>query len=249
MKVLKVLLIVLLVIVLLIGGCAYYLFKNMNGYIATAIENIGSDALQTQVTVEAVDISIREGRAALNGFDIANLAGYQQPGLFELNQVAIDIDTNSLQSDVLIFDEILVDGARLTLEQRANGKANLQELYERLAPKGEREQPEPSSESGPEVKMIVRKLTFTDISMDVHSPYAEQKTLVMEDIERRNLGEAEGGLTPKQLGQAIIQPFVDRVNRQIKSRVGEEVNKLMEENLSEEEREKIKGLQNLIKEQ
>lgn len=253
MKVLKILLIVLLVIILLVGGCSYWLYRNFDGFIATAIESAGTELLQTPVQVEDLNFSLSEARVELHGFTIKNFSGFAQEDLFALNSVAIDIDPDSVESEVLIFDELLVDGMHLTLEQASDGHTNVQELKDRLAVhEGEAAYSEETnsgnSEQAPEVRFIIRKLTLSNIAMDVVSPLVESKTYRLDDVVRRDLGAGRGGVTAPQLVEELFQPFMDEVSDALRERVGNELQGLIQDNMSEEDAEQFKALQQRLQE-
>ena len=48
---------------------------------------------------------------------------------------------------------------------------------------------------------------------------------------------------------ALLQPFMDRAQKELQRRAGKEVNKLLEENLSEEDKQKLDQYKDLLKTQ
>ncbi|MDO3385770.1 hypothetical protein QWI17_07970 [Gilvimarinus sp. SDUM040013] len=251
MKVLKVLLIILLVLVLIIGGCSYWVYKNIDGFVATTIESVGTELLQTPVTLDSANFTLSEARAELHGFSIENFSGFSEPTLFTLNQVAVDIDPSSLESNIIVFDEILIDGLQLTMEQLADGHTNLQELHERLAVHkvDGANSTEPAQGAGAEPKFVIRRLAFTNVTTEIISPLMEQKTYQLNDIVRENLGDREGGVTAKELAAEIFQPVADHVTNLLREKAGSEINNLLQDNLSEEDAEQLKDVQQLLERQ
>ncbi|MDO3382194.1 DUF748 domain-containing protein [Gilvimarinus algae] len=251
MKALKIVLIVLLVIVLLIGGGIFLLVKNLDGLVARVIESVGTEVLQTEVSLDSVNFELDKGRGELHGLSIANYPGFEQPTLFKLNQIALQIEPSSVNSQVVVIDEILVDGAHLTVEHTGVAKTNIQTLIDTV--KRGSTQTSESKNSTQEPRFMVEKLSFTDISMDVISPQLENRTVTLQDIQRENLGTREQGLTGPELVEAVIQPIIDRAKAElegeVRARATEEALKAIDKNLSEEDKEKLNQYKDLLKQQ
>ncbi|MBU2886994.1 AsmA family protein [Gilvimarinus agarilyticus] len=247
MKALKIILIILAVIVLVVGGCSYWVYRNIDGFIVSAIESTGSDVLQTSVNVDDVNFSLSQARTELHGFEIENYPGFDQPNLFALNQIAVDFDPNSVESGVLIFDEVLIDGVTLTLEQQASGNTNIQELKKRLDALSSGQQSEEQVEAdGEQPKFIIRQLKFTNVKTEVYSPLIENQSYQMQDVIRRDLGVESGGVTGAELAGEVFQPFIDQVEDLLRDKAGEEINQLLKDNLSDEDAENLDQLNKLL---
>ncbi|UTF60458.1 AsmA family protein [Gilvimarinus sp. DA14] len=250
MKALKIILIILLVLFLLIGGGIYYLVKNLDTIVAGAIERIGTEVLQTEVSLDSTHFELKQGRGELHGLSIANLEGFNEPYLFQLNEVALQVEPATLRDPVIVIDEILIDGAQLTVEDKGIAQTNIQELMRRLNQGSSQEEAQPESSSGAAPRFMVEKLSFTDISMDLVSPQYKNRTVALSDITRTNLGDRENGLTGPQLAKAIVQPLIDkardRAEAELKSRAQDAAQKAIEENLSDEDKEKVNQLRGLL---
>ncbi len=249
MKALKIILIIVLVLFLLIGGGIYYLLKNLDTIVAGAIERIGTEVLQTEVSLDSTHFELKQGRGELHGLSIANLDGFNEPYLFQLSEVALQVEPATLRDPVIVIDEILIDGAHLTVEDKGIAQTNIQELMQRLN-QGGSQQETASESSGPAPRFMVEKLSFTDISMDLVSPQYKNRTVALSDITRTNLGDRETGLTGPQLAKAIVQPLIDkardRAEAELKSRAQDAAQKAIEENLSDEDKEKVNQLRGLL---
>ncbi|MCP8898708.1 AsmA family protein [Gilvimarinus xylanilyticus] len=248
MKAVKIILIILLVLVLLIGGGIYYLVKNLDTIVAGGIERIGTEVLQTEVSLDSANFELKKGRGELHGLSIANLEGFNEPYLFQLEQIALQVEPASLREPVIVIDEIMVDGLQLTVEDKGIAQTNMQELMQRLNKGGSSSSSQDST--GAEPRFMVEKLSFTDISMDLISPQYENQNVTLSDFSRTNLGDRETGLTAKELVRAIVQPVIDkardRAEEEIRSRAQDAAQKAIEENLSEEDQEKVNQLKGLL---
>ncbi len=232
MRALKIILIILLVLVLLFGGCVYLVYKNLDTIFIGALEAVASDAMKTEVTVEDVNFDLANGRGEIIGINIANLGGYQEPRLFSLRKAALQVDASTLEGPVVVIEEILVDGARLTVEHKNVTETNLQQLLENL--KRNIEMQKQQQGSGQEVNFMIEKLTFSDITMDVVSPEFENTTVTLPDIRRENLGDRQTGLTGAELAEAVMQPLIDSARQSLEGRLEKEVTERLQQELEAE---------------
>ena len=73
----KKVLIGVIVVLVVIGGAGVYVFLNAGGIIKQIVEEVGSEATKTKVSLSEVDLSIQSGEAALKGFQMGNPSGFQ----------------------------------------------------------------------------------------------------------------------------------------------------------------------------
>ena len=253
MKALKIILIILLLVVVLIGGGLYYLFSNLDSLVASGIEKAGSEVTQTEVKVDKVHLELRKGRGEIYGLSIANPPGYTSANVFKFDEVALQIEPTSVTQSVIVLNEVLIDGAALTAEHNGGASTNIQEITNNVRSRfsgGGKPEPEPA-DSGKELRFMVEKLAFTNISMAVISPQFKDRTVTLNDIKRSNLGSREQGLTAQELAQAIVQPLIDnaknRLEDELKSRAREEAGKALEKNLSDSDKENLDKVKSLFK--
>jgi len=55
------------------------LLLNVGSIIKTAVGEVGSEAMQANVTLSEVDIAANEDKAALQGFSASNYSGFETP--------------------------------------------------------------------------------------------------------------------------------------------------------------------------
>ena len=251
MKALKIILAILAAVVVILAIAGYYVFKNFDSLAKTAIEDIGSDLTQTEVRVDTVAFKLTQGRGDIGGLTIANVDGFEQPNLFTLGHIGLQVDPATLRDPVIVINEILIDGAKLTLEHKGLTATNVQQLLDNIRAQTGSGEPEAETDSGRELRFMVKSLQFTDLGMDVVSPQIDNRTLALPDIARSNLGTPETGLTSRELGLAIVQPLIDaaraKFEAELKGRVGDKVQEALDRNLSDEDRAKIDKLKSLLR--
>lgn len=233
MRALKIILIILLVLVLLFGGCVYLVYKNIDKLFIAGLEAVASDVMQTQVTVDDVNVSFSDGRGEIIGLNIANLAGYDEPRVFSLNKAALQVDASTLEGPVVVIEEILVDGARLTVEHKNLTDTNLKQLLDNIKRNSEVNQ----QQSGEQVNFMIETLVFSNITMEVISPEFERTTVTLPDIRRENLGDRQTGLTGTELTEAVMTPLLEnarkglegKLQKELEKEVGNQLEKALEE--------------------
>ena len=106
----------LAVVIVLIAGGVYFLLSNINGLVQTAVEEAGTRATGVAVTLGNVDIDITGGKGALGNLNVANPSGYQTDYVFNLGDIAVSIDLDSIQSNPVVIKEIVVTAPKVIYE-------------------------------------------------------------------------------------------------------------------------------------
>lgn len=196
----------LLAIVVLAAAALYYLTSNLNGIVAGLIEEQGSAATQTSVTVSGVDIKLREASAALSGLSVANPEGFPGKAL-ELGGFSVKLDAGSLRDDTIVVNDITVDGARINVLQQG-GSNNLQELMSNL--QGEATEEAPASEGGGK-KIIIDQFTLSGASASVSiAELNETREVKLPTIVVRDIGRGTNGATSAQIAREILKPIIEK---------------------------------------
>lgn len=261
MKALKVIGVILIIAVIAIAGLFFYGISNLDSLIQTAVERFGSDATQTEVTLEGVEVELQNGRVQLSDLTIANPPGYSTDYAFALGRIAVQVDPSTLSASrdaVVVVDEITVDGASIIAELRGLQNSNLQELagnvQSSLPEKGE-EQPQPQADSvytGPNFR--VSRFEFSNAEIALVSQEFGDRTIEMPAVTANNLG-GESGLPPEELAAALMNQVLDQavtavrneVEGAAKRKVRSELKEKAEESLSEKEQGQLKELRDFLR--
>ncbi len=211
-----------------------------------AVETLGPDVTGTTVTLGSADISVWSGEGSLTGLKISNPDGFDSAYAFRLGRIDVDIDIESLTSDVIIIDEITVDGASLIVEQKGLDKNNLQAILGNINSYSRPDAAAGSSEPS-ERRFIVREFTFSNGILSVVS----DAVAINEEVEIPNVvvtgvGEKTSGATIAEVSQQLFQPVIDRAMAAAQQRLVDEatdrIKEELEEELQEELEDKLKGL-------
>lgn len=246
MKVLK-LFVGLLLLLLLLGLLALGLAAaNINRIVQTAVIDLGTEMLGSEVRLEAVDIQLLAGDLHLQGLSVANPAGFSNARLLEINDVAVGVDVASLLGDRILIRQIAITGAQVLAEQKLSS-TNVQALQKHLAMKTggadtvaaaapvESEQVSGAS-AGP--RLSVEQFSFVDASVRLLSEHFEEQQLNLPAIRLSNIGGSDG-VAPSQLASALLSPLVKQVNRAVEDHI-----KLLAE---QKVREKLRDQEDALK--
>jgi len=215
---------VLLAFLVLIGGGLYYVLSNLNGIVASLIEEQGSIATQTPVRVSGVDIRLREATAGLSGLTVGNPDGFSGNAI-ELGEFSVKLDAGTLTDDTIIINDIRVAGARLNvIQQGRNNK--LQALLDNLS-SGEADEDDSGGEGGK--KLIIDRFTLEGASASVSLPdLDEMREVELPAIVVRDVGRKSAGATGAEVARQILEPVIARAmsaaaTQSLKDRANEEI--------------------------
>lgn len=187
MKKLIIGLVVLLVVVLV--GIGLFVNYGTEPTIKYALESEGTAITENDVTVEKVDLSLFGGSLSLAGLELKNPKGFTAPNAMSLGEVRVDVDRDSLFSDEIVVDRILLDKPSLTFE-RGQGSSNLEIIKQAI----DRHVPQTEESGEPAVTVLVRELLVKGATLNYNlKPGAKLKSLTLPDAMVENISSGEGG--------------------------------------------------------
>ncbi|MFO7915154.1 MAG: hypothetical protein R6U43_05630 [Candidatus Krumholzibacteriales bacterium] len=237
----KKVLIILAVIVVVIAAGIWLLFSNLNSMVAGMIEKYGSEATQTSVTVSEVDISISDSKGSIKGLNVANPEGFAGASAFDMDNITLDINVESLRSSPMIMEEIRVMAPVVYAEFTGGGSSNINQLRgnveEYTAGKGDEAETEKEQK-----RLIIRKFIFEEgeIEVDATALGAGKRTVTLPEIRMTDIGGEEGA-TPGEIAAIILKSVAGKAVSQV---ANSELKSIIEKNLGGEGAEKAKELIN-----
>jgi uncharacterized protein involved in outer membrane biogenesis len=244
----KIVLSLFVVIVIAVVAGGFYIANNMNGLVKDAVEDVGSQVLKTSVTLKAVNIQLLQGKAKISGLTIANPQGFDQPHVFQMDNIAVELDLASLIDRVVNVKEVTIDGANVIAEQKGLG-TNLQALMKNLegSPDSSNQTVAEDGSSSPEILIKVGLFQFINSSTNFVSEKWGEKQVSIPDIKLTKLG-GEQGLPPEKLAETILKPVLKQLNKAIESRIKELFEGKLKGTLEEKEDELKKKLSDKLSE-
>jgi len=180
--------------------------------VKTAIETYGSQATETTVLVDSVQIVLKDGSGAIRGLKVGNPQGFATPLAFSLGEVATQIDLKSLSEEVTVIEHIIVQAPQVFFELNAAGKNNLAVLKHNLSSisSGPSASASTNQDIGAEPKFIIRKLLFADGNIHARAVALNKDyELKLPMLEMNNLG-GKNGATPQQIAAQVLKTLTER---------------------------------------
>ena len=215
----KTLLVLMLVLAIAVAAAVYYLFVNLDAIVEAAIEKFGSEAVQTSVQVDRVAIALGEGAATVSGLSIANPDGFSLPHAFALGVVAVDINLEKTDKELIAIDLINIASPQVFYEINADRKGSLNVLKDNLgqhagsasgASQGETSTAETG---GAPVRLSIGRFVFKDASLHARVVPLNDKTydLTLPTLVLNNL---QG--TPEQISRQVLDRLIEHAKTEIR---------------------------------
>ncbi len=196
----KVLLGIIIGIVILIAAALVLVNLFADRAVKAGIETAATKALNVGVSLDKANLSVMQGKLALQNLSIKNPPGYQHDKLLQLKDASVTVDVRSLLSDAVHVKEIKLDGAEVVMEQRGVSGNNIQDVIKSL-PSGQKTEP-----SGR--KLHIDNLEISNITVKVKllpiPGKADTVTLTLTPIKMTNLGSDNKLDLATLTGQVIL---------------------------------------------
>ena len=200
LKILRVIVLAILVVIAVIV-IAVNLFADRA--VRVGIESVAAKALNIEIAVDDVDLSIIRGKLVLRNLSIINPPVYQNDELLVLKNTEIEVEAKSLVSDVVNIKQIRINDVDVIIEQHSVSENNLQDIVRAV-----------SGSTYEGKKLRVDNLEISDISVKVdlmpNSEQAEPATLMLSPIRMTNLGY-DNQLDTAALLKEIIYAIADSI--------------------------------------
>jgi hypothetical protein len=212
----KILLGLFLLVIIALGAGVYYVYTHLDSLVEMAIEKFGSEATQTAVRVDRVRIKLQDGSAGIYGLSVSNPEGFEMSSVFDLGEISTRLDIKNTNKDLIVIDQITITALQVFYEMNGARNVNLSALLNNLGG-GSSSTPQ-SSASSPAPKLIIRKLSFTEGSINALIVPLENRTydLKLPPIVMSNLG-GKNGAPPEEIARQIVKTLSDRALAAVKS--------------------------------
>ncbi len=237
-KILIIIPILIIVIVLALGF-------SLNSIIRGGVETFGPRALGTDVKLADVDISLLDGKGKLNGLFIGNPQGFKTESAFQLAEVKLSLDVKSVFSDIIVIDEIFIDGPDITYEKGMKGD-NIKALIKNIesfsgsGAAGQKGESKESAKSDTKVQINNFIVKNGMINMSMSALKGQKISVALPDIHMKDIGKGKDGTSVANALKEIfgtlnkniitasagsLKDISGTLEKTVESTVGESVNK------------------------
>jgi hypothetical protein len=190
----------LFILIAIIGGALFWLRDNLDGLVRDAIVEYGSEMTQAKVSVGNVKIDAANGECIISDFVVGNPKGFKTPYAFKVHEFTLALDPASIADDVITVRKIAIIAPEVIYEKgtrMTNFDAIQKNIADYIGPA--------DSEPTPGKKLIVEEFKMRDSTAQATAAFmdGETVTVALPHLTKRNIGKAEGGITPGELGQRI----------------------------------------------
>ncbi len=230
----KKLLSVIVVLLLLVAGGAWLLLDNLDSIAKRVIERNGTEVMGSRVRVGSVSIDLRNGTATLNNFRVANPDGFSNNDMMRFEQLHVDIQLSSLNTDVIRINQITSTSPFVLYEMEGN-RANLDVVRERLAQRPAEPAPDPDQE----LVLSIGEIRVDDIAGQLRSDRLPRTVDV--NLGSVHLENMEG--TPEVIARQIARPLISQIYSNASVALVAATTELLEGELTERSERALRELQ------
>ncbi len=200
---------------------------SLNALVKGGIETMGPRMLGVPVTLEDVDVTLLSGtsmQAGLTQLVVKNPEGYETAFAVSLPEIRLDVDWNSLLTDTVIVEEVLIVAPAITFEWSLEG-SNLGAIHENVrrntrsgSDDNGREKGETNKEGQEFDKTVhIKKVTVKDAVINVSfiGGQDEVTQVSLPDLDLRDIGNPSGGTTFSQASAVIFDAIYEAIDKAV----------------------------------
>ncbi|BAE51672.1 hypothetical protein [Paramagnetospirillum magneticum] len=205
------------VLVTVVIGAAVFLLSSLDTIVKKVIEDVGSQVTGVKVSVGAVKISLSEGKGSISGLTVANPPGFSSDPAIRLGEIALALDTGSLNKNPVVVKDITVASPFVAYEM-ASGGSNIDVIQKNVkaftakqaGAKAEPAKPA-SKDKDEEKKLVIERLAITggQVKLAAGGIPGAEGTAKLADIVLTNIGKDSGGASSAQVAQKVMDSLVN----------------------------------------
>jgi uncharacterized protein involved in outer membrane biogenesis len=183
-------LIALLVLVVIAVVAIVLVLANLGRIVRTGVQKGGTAVLGVPVTLDDAAVSVLGGYLGLDGLQIGSPAGFKAQSMFALDHAHVDVKLGSIRSDEIVVNEIVIDGADVTLEFSGR-RTNWGTLMAGLESEA-KEAPAPAEEKAGGKKVTIGRILFTNGKVSIAGiPLAGKASVPLPRLELTDVGKGK----------------------------------------------------------
>ena len=204
--------VVILLAVLALAAHPLWLGSAVKGVACSVVPQITG----TKFNVAGLSVNLYSGAVRVNGVELWNPANYDDKHAVTLDTLSVDVDMDTLNSDLIVIKDITVDGVYATYV-KADGKYNFDVIAanaEQATASDPQAQEEPAAAGEPspskakrEVKVVIDRLTIRNVKVK----YGFLTIPVPVDVVLTDLGRESNGVTPMEVVNKVCTTVLNGI--------------------------------------
>lgn len=184
-------------------GGGVYILMHLNTLAKPITERIASDALGVSVSIENIEISLKNKRVGVYGVHIANPPGYSNPDAVVIEKANIAL--SSAGERLIDFKDIFVDGTNVYVEVKQGG-SNLHTIRKGI--KGA--DPQAAAAEDP-LKVIIQRFILNGATIHPSVTLINKQkmdTIQFEPVMLSGIGVKENGILAREAVAQVMAPIM-----------------------------------------
>ena len=210
------------VIVAIVAGAGFFAWNRLDIIVKVALEYYGPDVMGAAVTVADVEISPHDGRGRLRNLEIGNPPGFTASRSARFADVILEVDPATLRSPVVHVRAIGVDAPTIVYE-RGDKTTNLDVISRNIEAYSKRtgDSDGTSRVQGAKRRFIIDRLLIrgAKVTMTTPSLKGQGVNFDLPDIELRDIGKRQDGLTASQVAAVVTNAIIARIAQRVLSNI------------------------------
>ncbi|MBC7916199.1 MAG: hypothetical protein H7Y28_00165 [Rhodoferax sp.] len=200
----------LLVFVAAAAG-VWWLSRNLDDIAKSAIQNYGSAMTEAKVRVGAVHLSPTDGKGSIHDLNVGNPKGFKTAHALQVGKIEVDVDIATVADNVIVIRRIAIEAPDVIYE-KGESLTNFDALMRNISLYIGESTPS-GSRGNVGRKLIVDSLTIRAARAHATAPLLNGKVVDIDlpDITLRNIGRAQGGVSPGELGGIVANAIRARL--------------------------------------
>jgi hypothetical protein len=210
------------IIVAILAGAVFFAYERLDFIVKIALEHYGPGVTGVSVKVGDVEISPHDGRGRLRNLEIGNPPGFAASRAARFGDVVLEVDPATLRAQVVHVRAIGIETPTIVYE-RGDKTTNLDtiarniEAYVKRAGESEGE----AQASSAKRRYIVDRLLIrgAKVTMTTPSLRGQGVSFDLPDIELRDIGKRQGGLTASQVASLVTNALIAKIGQRVLSNI------------------------------
>jgi uncharacterized protein involved in outer membrane biogenesis len=211
------------VLAVLVAAGALLAWNSLDLLVRVALEHWGPEVTGVKIDVDEVRISPRDGRGHISGLEVGNPPGFSSPRAARFGEVRLALEPATIASEVVHVRELAIASPQVTYERGDRG-TNLDaiqrsiEAYVKAAAGGDSGK---GSAPKPRRKFVIDRLTIRKarVLMTNKGLGGQGLTFDLPDVDLRDVGKKQGGVTASQVAQLVAATLQQRIAMRVLSNV------------------------------
>jgi hypothetical protein len=209
----------LLVVIALVVGLVIVAYFSLETVVKVAIEHVAPRVAGVDLKVADVQLSPTSGKGRLRGLEIGNPPGFSSARAAKLGEITVFVDPSTVMHEVIVIHEIVVDSPLINYERGAK-TTNLDAIQSTIDAYVKRSggaSDGSTSPPGDKRRFIVDRISIRNAKVTMTNPALKGQGITFDipDVELRELGRAQNGISASQVANIVATQVISRIAQKV----------------------------------